>query len=90
MGLPERATGVLFEEQSVGSLMEAMLKFEAAEHRFSPSFIRAHAEQFDKKHFLKKMASFVAEKLEDYNEPRPPWRVQVGATAGVHEYDVDS
>ena len=85
LAVPERSTGVFFGEQSVDSLVEAILKFEAAEHRFSPPFIRAHAEQFDKKHFLKKMGSFVAEKLEDYREPLPPSQVQkrAGATGGV-------
>ncbi len=34
----------------------------------SLKFIRAHAEQFDKEHFLKKMESFVAEKLNEYRE----------------------
>ena len=67
------------------SLVEAILKFEAAEHHFSPPFIRAHAEQFDKKHFLKRMGSFVAEKLEDYRESRPRWRVKVFAAAGDSE-----
>jgi glycosyltransferase involved in cell wall biosynthesis len=73
---PERSTGMFFAEQSVNSLVEAILNFEAAEHRFSPPFIRAHAEQFDKKHFLKKMDRFVAEKLEDYapSSPKPSCR----------------
>jgi glycosyltransferase involved in cell wall biosynthesis len=82
---PERSTGVFFGEQSVDSLVQAILNFEAAEHRFSPPFIRAHAEQFDKKHFLKKMGSFVAEKLEDYRELRPPSQAQKCATAGNRE-----
>ncbi len=66
--MPGQSTGVFFREQGVDSLMEAMRKFDAQEHHFSPSFIRAHAEQFDKKHFLKKMESFVAEKLSEYRE----------------------
>jgi glycosyltransferase involved in cell wall biosynthesis len=71
LAVPERSTGVFFGEQRVDSLVEAILRFEAVEHHFSPSFIRAHAEQFDKKHFLRKMGSFVAEKLEDYRESCP-------------------
>jgi glycosyltransferase involved in cell wall biosynthesis len=82
LAIPERSTGMYFGEQRADSLVEAILKFEAEERHYSPSFIRAHAEQFDKKHFLKKMGSFVAEKLEDYFEPRPPWRVQACALAG--------
>jgi len=83
LAVADRSTGVFFGAQRVDSLVEAMLKFEAAEHHFSPPFIRAHAEQFDKKHFLKKMGNFVAEKLEDYREPGPPWRAPARAMAGV-------
>ena len=69
---PKLSTGVFFGEQRADSLVEAILKFEAVEHHFSPPFIRAHAEQFDKKRFLKKMGGFVAEKLEDYRQPPSP------------------
>ena len=48
LAIPERSTGMFFGEQRADSLVEAILKFEAEEHHFSPSFIRAHAEQFDK------------------------------------------
>jgi glycosyltransferase involved in cell wall biosynthesis len=85
LAVPERSTGVFFGAHGVDSLVEAILKFEAAEHRFSPPFIRAHAEQFDKKHFLKKMDRFVAEKLADFREPGPPRRVQACATIGDRE-----
>jgi glycosyltransferase involved in cell wall biosynthesis len=80
--VPELSTGVFFGDPTGDSLVEAIRKFEAAEHHFSPSFIRAHAERFDKKHFLQKMAGFVADRLEDYREPRSPWRVQASAEAG--------
>lgn len=63
---PERATGIFFREQTVESLAEAILSFEAVEHCFSPRYIRSHAEQFDKPHFLEKMSRFVAEKLEEH------------------------
>jgi glycosyltransferase involved in cell wall biosynthesis len=79
---PEQSTGVFFEEPTASALVEAIRKFEAVEHRFSPCFIRDHAEQFDKQHFLNKMGTFVAEKIEEYREPRKPWRVQACAAAG--------
>jgi glycosyltransferase involved in cell wall biosynthesis len=63
---PERATGILFCEQTVDSLVEGIRAFEAFEQQFSPRFIRAHAEQFDKQHFLEKMNRFVEEKLEEH------------------------
>jgi glycosyltransferase involved in cell wall biosynthesis len=80
--VPEVSTGMFFGDPRAGSLVAAIRKFEAAERQFSPSFIRAHAERFDKKHFLEKMGSFVADKLEDYREPRPPWRMHACAAAG--------
>jgi glycosyltransferase involved in cell wall biosynthesis len=63
---PGRSTGMFFAEPSLDSLVDTILNFEAMEHRFSPSFIRAHAEQFDKKHFVAKMERFVSEKLEEF------------------------
>jgi len=82
LAIPEQSTGVFFKDQSANSLVDAIRKFEAVEHRFSPSFIREHAEPFDKKHFLTNMGHFVVEKLEDYREPRRPWRVPSCASAG--------
>jgi glycosyltransferase involved in cell wall biosynthesis len=64
--LPELATGIFFHEQSPRSLAEAMLKFEAIEHRFSPRFIREHVAQFDKRHFIEKMNTFIAGKLAEH------------------------
>jgi len=66
--VPERATGIFFNEQTVQSLAEAIVWFEAVEHHFSPPYIRSHAEQFDKQHFLQKMSSFLAGKLEAHRD----------------------
>lgn len=63
---PERSTGVLFREQTVDSMVNAILQFEADEHCYSRAFIRAHAAQFDRKHFLDKMSNFLAEKLAEH------------------------
>ena len=72
---------MFFAEPTVNSLVEAIVKFEAAEHRFSPRFIRAHAEQFDKKHFLTKMERFVAEKLGEFATASPePFHPVLAAT----------
>lgn len=67
----EGATGVLFGVPTVDGLADAMRQFEAAEHRFSPPLIRAHAQQFDKRHFLAKMNDFLAEKMVEYAEVAP-------------------
>lgn len=54
-------TGVLFAEQSVRAIIEAIEAFDT--HKISPAFIRAHAEQFDTIVFKAKMQAFVAEKV---------------------------
>jgi hypothetical protein len=56
---------VFFEEQTLSSMMNAILRFEAVEDRFSPQFIRGHIDQFDKRHFIDKMGRFVAAKLDE-------------------------
>ena len=62
----ERATGLFFDEPTPQSLADAILRFEAVEDRFSSSFIRAHAEQFDKRHFVARMGDFVSRKLAEH------------------------
>ncbi|MCL4871372.1 MAG: glycosyltransferase [Anaerolineae bacterium] len=54
-------TGLLFAEQSVKAIIEAVEQFDAL--TVSPSFIRRHAEQFDITVFQAKIAAFVAEKV---------------------------
>jgi len=67
--LTESRTGVFFEEQTVESLKEAILAFEAVEERFSPRAIRNHALQFDEEHFKERFASFVDCKWKEFNSP---------------------
>lgn len=64
--VPERATGIFFDQQTIGSVSEVILRFESFEHRFSPQFIRANAERFGKDKFADKMSRFVAGKLEEH------------------------
>jgi glycosyltransferase involved in cell wall biosynthesis len=60
---PETSTGVFFQKQAAESLTEAIQRFEAAENRFCPQFIRSHAMQFDRERFKKEFARFVAVQL---------------------------
>lgn len=50
-------TGVFFDEQTVGSLTEAIKKFEKLDSagKFDPADIRKHAERFSKERFKKEM-----------------------------------
>ena len=51
-------TGVFFEEQSVGSLVKAIEKFEKLdkENTFNPKKIREHAEKFSAENFRKNLS----------------------------------
>lgn len=57
-------TGVLFEEQSPESLIDAVDRFETMRHRFSPSRIRANAERFSVEVFEKNLRAVVEKAFE--------------------------
>jgi glycosyltransferase involved in cell wall biosynthesis len=59
----EDVSGILFDEQSVEGLTEAISRFEAKELLFKPQTIRAHAEMFSHQRFLKEVSQFVDAKL---------------------------
>jgi glycosyltransferase involved in cell wall biosynthesis len=63
---PESSTGVFFAEQSAESLAEAIRFFESNETRFSPAFIRRHAERFDVSRFKTEMGAFINLKMLEF------------------------
>jgi glycosyltransferase involved in cell wall biosynthesis len=66
-GSPENSTGVFFDEQTVDSVVEAILAFEEVEHRFCPFFIKQQANRFSEENFQERFSRFVAEKWEDFH-----------------------
>jgi len=64
--VPESSTGVFFPEQSAESLAEAVRFFESNETRFSPAFIRRHAERFDVSRFKAEMRAFINLKMLEF------------------------
>ncbi len=56
-------SGILFGKQSVDALIEAVLEFEATEHRFRPEALQAHAEQFSLDKFTAGMQAIINEEL---------------------------
>jgi len=62
----EGKTGILFKEQTVESLAEAIEKFEQKEDIFDPFEIRKHAEKFNKERFKKEFKNFVDKKIEEF------------------------
>lgn len=59
-------TGILFDEQSVDSLVGALEKFKRS--NFDPQKIRQHARQFDREIFKRKIREFVEESWEEYKK----------------------
>jgi glycosyltransferase involved in cell wall biosynthesis len=51
-GAQSRATGILFHEQSVRALSDAILEFERREENFDPVFISDWAKRFDSTYFV--------------------------------------
>lgn len=60
-------TGVLFKEQTVESLKDAIKRFEKM--KFDPHFIRQHAQQFDVEHFKKKILAYVEKEWAEFKRP---------------------
>ena len=61
----ESETGILFPEQSVTSLKEAIRHFEKNQDRFDITTLRKKAESFDISCFQKKFKNFVEDKILD-------------------------
>ena len=69
------ATGLLFDQQSVADIVEAVHRFEAMEESFNSETIRERALLFSDVVFQERMNSFVEEALEDHNR-------EIGARTG--------
>ena len=66
---------MLFEEQTVELLLDAIDRFEATGHRISPADCRRNAERFGHARFCAEFANAIAEQLQE----RPPRHGSVGA-----------
>ncbi len=61
-------TGLLFPEQTVQSLIEAVKKFDVISHSMNYSEIRSHTEKFSRKTFEENIKNYVKEKTELFNK----------------------
>ncbi|MDX1535227.1 MAG: glycosyltransferase [Candidatus Spechtbacterales bacterium] len=61
--IKEPETGIFFDEQTVESLMDAVIKFKKM--KFDSRVIQAHAKKFDRLEFRKQITDFVKKKLEE-------------------------
>jgi glycosyltransferase involved in cell wall biosynthesis len=71
VGAHSSPTGVLFAEQTVESVIGAILRFEAIEHIFEPRRIQAHSRQFDKSRFEKCFKDLVRHEVPLFTEEAP-------------------
>jgi glycosyltransferase involved in cell wall biosynthesis len=72
LSIPEKSSGVFFEQQTVDSLSEAILEFERLEGEFSPPFIRSQVSMFDQRHFRRKFAELAQIEWQDKSMEREP------------------
>lgn len=63
---PENSTGVLFAQQSWESLATAIQKFEAAELRFRPMFIKQQADRFAPHYFRQNLGKYLSDKWKEF------------------------
>lgn len=68
----EGKTGMFFDNQTVESLKDTLLKFNA--DKFDKNEIRKHAESFDEEIFKKKIKSFMDEKYAEFTKMKK-WKV---------------
>jgi len=59
-------TAVFFDEQTGDALAQAILDFEAAEHRFDPAALRAHAAEFDTDVFRRRLREYLDGRWADF------------------------
>jgi glycosyltransferase involved in cell wall biosynthesis len=63
MGTGPEATGVYFDRQSVESLADGILRFEAEQSRFEPARCQAWAAEFSTPRFLENLRTFIVQKV---------------------------
>jgi glycosyltransferase involved in cell wall biosynthesis len=61
-------TGILFQEQTAESIIEAVKKFESFGDELNYSEISQHAEEFSRKKFEQNIREYVNEKIESFNQ----------------------
>lgn len=63
-------TGILFEKQSVDSIVDAVKKFDLISHSINYKTIRNHSENFSRKNFEKKINDYVNEKINSFYQSK--------------------
>lgn len=63
-------TGILFEKQSVDSIVDAVKKFDLISHSINYKTIRNHSENFSRENFEKKINDYVNEKINSFYQSK--------------------
>jgi glycosyltransferase involved in cell wall biosynthesis len=80
-------TGILFFNQSVHALSNAILDFESRERQFHPEAIQEWAQKFDTMHFAQKFKDFVSKVASEHvrYDKATPAQIAIGQEAGDQE-----
>lgn len=62
----EKGTGILFPQQTVGDLVEAIAQFEQHQPRFNPELVRSHALMFSPEIFQRRYRAFLERSYEEF------------------------
>jgi hypothetical protein len=63
--LTDAPTGILFQESTVESLIEAVRDFQENKHRFEPARIRHHASLFSRDRFKAQIRDYIDTRIAD-------------------------
>ena len=61
----DKRTGLLFDEQTVPSLLDAIERFERLKDQFNANEIRQHATSFSEEHFKQNFKVFIDQKMRE-------------------------
>ena len=61
----DKRTGLLFDEQTVPSLLDAIERFERLKDQFNANEIRQHATSFSEEHFKQNLKVFIDQKMRE-------------------------
>ena len=64
--IDHKKTGILYREQTIDSLIEAVESFEKTQHLFDPLYLKQYSARFSKQRFDKEFNSFVTEKYDAF------------------------
>ncbi len=66
---PGQSTGVLFQEQTIESLIDAIKRFE--QMTFDPIFLHSHALRFDREVFKREMSRYIEQRWDQFTAQSP-------------------